>query len=118
MVPGSVTDTVIAPGTATRSKVSTRSRALLLPTAPHTRAAVRPRTATMAAAQYPMVDGCWRIRAGDSVGRVGGGRSSVSEEVMRVLLLSPRFHLPPDPTAGQEPYAPCCPGPSSRRPDA
>src|SRR5829696_1313687 len=89
MVPGSVTDTVVAPGTARRSKPLIRSRVLLVPTAPHTRAAVRPRTATTAATQYPAVDGRFLARSGAMGGRVGGGgRSSVSVEVTSFLSFS------------------------------
>src|SRR5512132_3139287 len=94
MVPGSVTDTVVAPGTARRSKPLIRSRVLLVPTAPHTRAAVRPRTATMAATQYRLVDGRFLAWSGGMGGRVGGGgRSSVSEEVMSFVSFSSPFTL-------------------------
>jgi hypothetical protein len=51
MVPGAVTDTVVAPGTARRSKPSTRSWVALMPVAPQRKAAVSPSTATTAAAQ-------------------------------------------------------------------
>src|SRR5437867_8580992 len=94
MVPGSVTDTVVAPGTVRRSKPLTRSRVLLVPTAPHTRAAVRPRTATMAATQYPAVDGRVLAWSDGMGGRVGGGRSSVSVEVMSFVSFSSAFTLP------------------------
>src|SRR5512132_352589 len=82
MVPGSVTNTVVAPGTARRSKPSTRSWVLLMPTAPQRKAAVSPSTATTAATQYPAVDGRFLAGSDGMGGRVGGGRSSVIEEVM------------------------------------
>src|SRR5918993_4189939 len=93
MVPGLVTDTVVAPGTARRSKPSTRSPVVWMPTAPHTRAAVSPRAATMAATQYPAVDGRVLAWSGGMDRRVGGGRSSVSEEVMSFVSFSSPFTL-------------------------
>src|ERR671910_3280370 len=93
MVPGLVTDTVVAPGTARRSKPSTRSPVVWMPTAPHTRAAVSPSAATMAATQYPAVDGRVLAWSGGMDGRVGGGRSSVSEEVMSFVSFSSPFTL-------------------------
>jgi hypothetical protein len=40
---------------------------------------VRPRTATMAATQYPAVDGRFLAWSGGMGGGVGAGRSSVSD---------------------------------------
>src|SRR5918994_1203289 len=93
MVPGLVTDTVVAPGTARRSKPSTRSPVVWMPTAPHTKAAVSPSAATMAATQYPAVDGRVLAWSGGMDGRVGGGRSSFSEEGMSFVSFSSPFTL-------------------------
>src|SRR5688572_30560280 len=91
MVPGSVTDTVTAPGIAVRSNSSTWSRARILPRAPQMTATLRPRTAAIAAVQYPLRDGGRLVGAGGGDGRVGGGRRSIIEEVIEVRLPCPRL---------------------------
>ena len=48
-------------GLAERSKLSIGPRALMVPTAPQTTAAVRPRTARMPATQYQPLGGCLRV---------------------------------------------------------
>src|SRR5512132_3075651 len=111
MVAGSVTDTVVAPGTARRAKPLMRSWVVLMPTAPQRKAAVSPSAATTAATQYPTVEGRLLARRDGIGGRVGGGRRSVIEEVMCFASCSSLLHSPPELGRRQEPEGPDSTGP-------